>query len=120
ERATPVSRQAMRPGDLLLLDTFGGLPPKPAILVSDGVLIEASPASGVNFLPLDESTRSRLREVRRFSGSPHAEGARSARGPRAAPAQSDLLVLFIVLTSQNAALVVLLLAATDSGGLRQP
>jgi hypothetical protein len=113
ERATPVSNGAMEPGDVLLLDTFGGQPPSPAILVTDRILLEASPASGVNFLPLDESTRSRLREVRRFSGSSSdGGGARPALTLRAAPAHEwDLLLLFIVLISQNAALIALLLVA---------
>jgi cell wall-associated NlpC family hydrolase len=116
-RATPVSSGAMEPGDILLLDTFGSQPPSPAILVTDRILLEASPASGVNFLPLDELTRSRLREVRRFSGtSSHAGWSRLGLAMRAAPShERDLLLLFIVLTSQNAALAALLLVACHRG-----
>lgn len=112
ERATPVSRRAMRPGDVLLLDTFGGQPPSPAILVTDRVLLEASPASGVNYLPLDELTRSRLREVLRFGQtSPQVDWKRANLAPRTATArETDLLFLLIILASQNAALIAFLLA----------
>jgi len=120
EWATPVSSRAMKPGDVLLLDTFGGQPPSPAILVTDRILLEASPASGVNFLPLDEFTRSRLREVLRFSGtSSHMDWARPGLVVRAVSAhEGDLLPLFIVLTSQNVALVALLLVSCHRGRWR--
>ena len=116
-RATPVSSREMEPGDVLLLDTFGNQPPSPAILVSDRILLEASPASGVNFLPFDELARSRLREVRRFGGtSVHADWATLGLELRAAPAhERNLLFLFIVLTSQNAALVALFLMICHRG-----
>ncbi|HXU33478.1 MAG TPA: NlpC/P60 family protein [Thermoanaerobaculia bacterium] len=116
-RATLVSSGVMEPGDILLLDTFDSQPPSPAILVTDRILLEASPASGVNFLPFDELARSRLREVRRFGGtSSHAGWSLPSLALRAYPAnKKDLLLLFILLTSQNAALVALLLAACNRG-----
>lgn len=115
-RATPVSNWAMEPGDFLLIDTFSDQPPSPAILVSDRILLEASPASGVNFLPLDESTRSRLREVRRFSGkSPQSTWRRLGPALRVTPSRVKDLFLLIVLTSQNAALAALLLVACRRG-----
>lgn len=66
EMSTLVGSGEMKPGDILLLDSPGGQP-SPAILVTDSVLLESSPASGVNFLPLDQLSRHRLLEVRRFS-----------------------------------------------------
>lgn len=111
--AMPVRRRAMQPGDVLFFEAFGGQPLRPAILVTESVLLEASPASGVNFIPLEQLARRRLQGVRRFATPSPFFGRELFRAPdaasRSAPANAvGLLPILVVLVSQQAVLIALL------------
>jgi hypothetical protein len=116
EQATTVRREAMKPGDVVFFESFGGKEPFPAILVSQEALLEASPASGVNYLPIDQMSQRQLLEVRRFT----VRLSRKGRGPRLTelpltstgmPFQNlDFLLLLAVAVSHQAVLLAFFLA----------
>ena len=72
KEAETIRLENKEPGDVLFFESFGEQEPVPALLVTQEALLEASPASGVNYLPLEQMSQRRLLEVRRFA-LPHGE-----------------------------------------------
>jgi hypothetical protein len=78
EEAAAVRPENKEPGDVLFFESFGEQEPVSAILVTQEALLEASPASGVNYLPLEQMSQRRLLEVRRFALPRGEEGGARA------------------------------------------